>query len=183
MTQLSAAATAMDSISVDPLVALIGLPADQLRLFVIWILQFPVGYFLHFSIHGAFQRHCVNLLLGLLGMSYFYGADMMHVFFMGMGSYLIMAVLPRDKSYLFVCVYAFSYLSVSHIHAVLYHFGSYDLDITTNTMLLTLRLIALAFSFSDGGKDPKELTDRQKQMMVKELPSVLEMLSYTFFVQ
>ncbi len=72
---------------------------------------------------------------------------------------------------------------MSHLHCVIYHFGTYDLVVTTNTMLLTLRLIALAFSYQDGGQDPKTLSDRQKHLMVKELPTVLEMMSYTFFVQ
>jgi ABC-type thiamin/hydroxymethylpyrimidine transport system permease subunit len=152
---LTGAAAAFDSITVDPLVEIIGLPHDQLRLFVIWLLQFPIGYFLHFCVHGALARHLMNTLLGVIGMSYFYGWDIKHVLFMGLGSYLLMALAPRDKSQIYVSIYAFGYLSVSHIHAVLYHFGSYDLEITTNTMLLTLRLIALAFSYHDGGQDEK----------------------------
>ena len=102
---------------------------------------------------------------------------------MSLGAYMLMALTPRDMQQYYVSVYAFTYLSASHINTVIYHFGTYDLEITTNTMLLTLRLIALAFSYQDGGKKPEHLTDRQKLMAVKELPTPLEMASYTFFVQ
>ena len=50
-------------------------------------------------------------------------------------------------------------------------------------MLLTIRLQALGFSYHDGGKDPAKLTERQRAYSVKHLPSILEIFSFSLFVQ
>ena len=44
-----------------------------------------------------------------------------------------------------------AYLSCSHLHSVIYKFGSYDMNVTTYTMLLVCKLSALAFCYKDGG--------------------------------
>ena len=121
--------------------------------------------------------------MGVLGMTYFYGWEVIHVALMSSVSWLLMNFLPRDKQQKYVCAYVFAYLSFSQIHRVLYYFGSYKLDITLNTMLLTCRLQALAFSYYDGGQPRDKLTARQHSLKVDQLPTVFEMASFTFFVQ
>ena len=111
-----------------------------MRLILIWFSMFPTGWFLHFCVRGAMLRHAINLTVGMLGMTYFFGQSIVHVFIMSSISYLIMMFTPRDGQQRYVCAFVFTYLSFSHINAVLYHFDSYDLEITTQTMLLTLRL-------------------------------------------
>lgn len=66
---------------------------------------------------------------------------------------------------------------------MIYHFDSYDLEITTNTMLLTLRLQALAWNYFDGSQKREDLTDRQDRMKIEQLPNPIEFLSYTFYCQ
>jgi hypothetical protein len=48
-------------------------------------------------------------------------------------------------------------------------------------MLQTLKLSALAFCYQDGGSDPSKLSEEQKAKAVKSVPSVIELLSYTFY--
>ena len=127
-------------------------------------------------------RHFVNISLGMLGMMYFFGIEMYHVVLMSLISWLLMAFTSRQWSHVYVCTFVFTYLSLCHIHTVIYRFGNYDLEITTNTMLLTLRLQALAFSYNDAIKPKDQLTERQKQYSVEHLPSLIEMMSFTFFV-
>ena len=86
------------------------------------------------------MRHAVNLTLGTLGMIYFFGIHVGHVVLMSSISWLMLALLPRSMSYKAVYAYTFIYLSCSHIYTYLYHYDSYDLEITTQTMCLTLRL-------------------------------------------
>ena len=129
------------------------------------------------------MRHSVNTLLGFLGMTYFFGWDVIHVAAMALVTWLILAFAPRQKVHIWVCAVVFAYLSACHIHTVIYRFGRYDLEITTNTMLLTLRLQALGFAYSDGAKDPALLTERQKTQAVRHLPTLLEVFSFSFFVQ
>jgi len=64
----------------------------------------------------------------------------------------------------------------------MYHFGEFTLDISTFTMLQVCKLSALAFCYHDGGLPEDDLADWQKERMVKELPSPLEMAGYTWFV-
>jgi len=40
----------------------------------------------------------------------------------------------------------------------------------------------LSFCYKDGGEDFKSLTKDQQERVVKKLPNVLELLSYTYFV-
>jgi hypothetical protein len=49
-------------------------------------------------------------------------------------------------------------------------------------MLQVCKLSALAFCFKDGGEDPKTLTKEQQKWQVKNLPNILEIASYTYFV-
>ena len=51
-----------------------------------------------------------------------------------------------------------TYLSCSHLHSVIYKFGSYDMNITTYTMLLVCKLSALSFCYKDGGLEQEKLT-------------------------
>ena len=48
-------------------------------------------------------------------------------------------------------------------------------------MLQTLKLSALAFCYQDGGSDLSKLSDEQKSKVVKSIPNVIELLSYTFY--
>lgn len=154
------ASNLIDDNSVRPLSVNLGFPEDQIRLLLIWFSMFPVGWFLHFCVRGAKLRHAVNLTVGFLGMLYFFGTEIVHVLAMSTITYLIMLLTPRDVQHRYVCAFVFMYLSFSHLNTVLYHFDSYDLVITTNTMLLTIRLQALAFSYYDGGQPRASLTER-----------------------
>ena len=98
---------------------------------MIWLSMLPVGWFLHFCVRGTKLRHAVNITIGVLGMTYFFGVAICHVLAMSGISYTIMALAPRDHQQRYVTGFVFAYLSLSHISTVLYHFDSYDLEITT----------------------------------------------------
>jgi hypothetical protein len=61
-------------------------------------------------------------------------------------------------------------------------FGGFNLDISTFNMLQVCKLSGLAFCYKDGGEDSKSLTKDQQVRVVKKLPSVLEIASYTYFI-
>ena len=61
------------------------------------------------------------------------------------------------------------------------NFGGYDMDISTYTMVLTAKLSALSFCYGDGGKDDKVLLPEQRVRKIVNMPSILEMISYTYF--
>ena len=154
-----------------------------MRLFVVWALQLPVGWILHFCVKGRTLRYLYCLVTGVLGMLYFYGQDSLQVALMGGVTYALMLLVPREKVHIAVMVWVFGSLSYSHLMAVLYEFGSYKLNVTTNTMLLVCRLQALGYAYMDGGKDESKLSENQKRMRVVDLPSPLEFATFVFFMQ
>jgi hypothetical protein len=93
-----------------------------------------------------------------------------------------MAFYDRKKQAWLVLYWALGYLSVQQIHRMIYHFGDYSLDITTFTMLQSLKVSALAFCYADGVSKDK-LSDYQEKNKVKNLPGIFELLSYTFYTQ
>lgn len=72
-------------------------------------------------------------------------------------AYMIMMLMPREKSAPYVMFWVLGYLSYSHLMSLLYSFGSYEMDITTYTMLLVCKLSALAYCYQDGGTDSATL--------------------------
>ena len=143
--------------------------------------MFPMGWFMHFCVRGRNSRHFVNVLFGTVGITYFFGWEVWQVYAMTFTTWMLMRFLPRDKSQIYVTFFVFGFLSASQILIVIYRFGGYDLEITTHTMLLTLRLQALGWSYYDGGREREELTPRQKHYMVEQLPSILEIWSFAIY--
>jgi len=150
---LEDASNAFDDSTVRPLAGIIGFPEEQVRLFVMWFIQIPVGWFLHFYCRGSLIRHWVNTLLGFIGMTYFFGWAVLHVIFMSSVTWMLMAYAPRNQQHKYVCAFLFAVLSSHHLDSYLNYYGSYEFHISTQTMLLTLRLQALSFSYYDGGQE------------------------------
>ena len=96
-------------------------------------------------------------------------------------TYILMNVLPRNSQQKYVFIFVLGYLSYSHYSRMVHNFGGYDMDISTYTMLLICKLNALSWCYRDGGENPKDLTEDQRVRKVDQMPSPLELLSYTFY--
>ena len=96
-SQGNAIAEAVDNVAVLPLCEAFSRPPDQIRIFFIFIIQYPVGWFMHYAVHGTFVRHLFTTILGILIQLYLYGFAIGHVILMSLVSYLFMIFLPRDK--------------------------------------------------------------------------------------
>lgn len=73
------------------------------------------------------------------------------------------------------------YLCFQHIMRMINNFGGWDMDITTYTMMLTAKLSSVAFCYRDGGKKDEELLPEEREKKIVKIPSVMEMLSYSYF--
>ena len=93
---LASAGKFVDDYGVEPVAIALNFPMDQIRLLLVWLSMLPIGWFLHFCVRGAKLRHAVNLTVGMLGMIYFFGFAVVHVFTMSGVSYLIMLLAPRE---------------------------------------------------------------------------------------
>jgi hypothetical protein len=98
-------------------------------------------------------------------------------------AYAMMAFLPRKTQAPFVMFWVLGYLSYSHLCALLYNFGGYEMDITSYTMLLVCKLSALAYCYQDGMTDAAKLNQDQRDRMVLKMPSPLEFASYVWYCQ
>ena len=96
-------------------------------------------------------------------------------------TYLLMACLPRKSQHRYVMAFNLLYLSMQHIYRMITNFGGWDMDITTQTMLLVARLSSLGFCYRDGALKDEELTKEQVERKIVKLPSILEMFSYSYF--
>jgi len=147
------------------------------------LLQYPNGWFMHYCLHGTKVRHVYNIVLGILIQTYLFGFGVLHVVLMTSVAYAMMVFLPRNKQATYVMFWVLAYLSYSHLEAIIFRFGSYDMDVTTYTMLLVCKLSALAYCYQDGGTDAAKLNEDQRKRVVMNLPTLLELASYVWFTQ
>jgi lysophospholipid acyltransferase len=97
-------------------------------------------------------------------------------------AYLLMVFLPRKISGKYVMLWCLFYLCYNHLYRLIYMFGEFNMDISTFTMLHVCKLSALGYCYHDGAKPENQFRPGQKERMVKDLPTVLEMMGYTWFV-
>ena len=177
-------ANQVDNIVCQPIMDLTGLPVEQIRIFVSFLISYPIGWFMHFFVRGRLLRHLYALILGVALQSYIYGWEVLDCVWMAGGAYALMLALPRQTQAKYVMFYVLGYLSYQYLYKMWISYGTYSFDIVMYTMLLVCKMSALAFCYKDGDPEGKEkLNDDQKARVVKELPSVFELASYVFFVQ
>ena len=66
LTQANALADQVDEIAVNPICDMVGRPKDQVKIFVIFLLQYPNGWLIHYLLHGRVIRHLYVTILGIL---------------------------------------------------------------------------------------------------------------------
>lgn len=124
---------------------------------MIFLVQYPLGWLLHYGIHGTLFRHLFTTIIGVLFQLYLYGFAIMHVILMTIVAYAMMILMPRDKSAPAVMLWVLAYLSYSHLTQLIYNFGGYEMEITSYTMLLVCKLSSLAYCYQDGATDSAKL--------------------------
>jgi len=78
-----------------------------------------------------------------------------------------------------VFLLAFLYLIACHVGTASgTAWSKGNIDFTGSQMVLTLKIIAVAFNYRDGGLDEAKLSPHQKETRLVELPSLLMYLSY-----
>lgn len=92
-----------------------------------------------------------------------------------------MSCLPRMQQHRYVLAFNLAYLSGQHIYRMITNFGGWDMDITTQTMLLVTRLSSLGFCYRDGALPDDKLIKEQIERKLVNLPSVMQIFSYSYF--
>ena len=111
-----------------------------------------------FVTQGATIRLLFQAILGFTIQIFMFRDTVYHVYIIATVAYLLMMFLPRNKQHLIVCAFVMGYLSCQHINSMMNDFGGFNMDITTYTMLLVVKLWGLAWAYRDGGMKDDELT-------------------------
>ena len=89
-------ANQLDSVAVYPIADAVGIQSDFIRLYIVFLAQYPMGWIMHYFIHGTVARHLYAIVLGALIQLYMYGYEVSHVLLMSGVAYAMMLVLPRN---------------------------------------------------------------------------------------
>lgn len=140
-------------------------------------------YYLHPSKASASVRHSVTLAIGLCVGYFVHGSHFHMLVIQATVSYAIMYFMPVKFVHICVFVVAMFLLSAMHILRIWFDF-SHTIDISGSMMVCTTKITSLAFSLYDGKyRKESELTEEQKKVAVRDVPSPLEFYSYIFNFQ
>jgi hypothetical protein len=175
----------------------LGKPDDQIRLLLILFMAYPIalGYRV---LHGKWTRHAYSILLGTFLQVFMFRWDTFHFWALDLVVYFILLFVDRRRVAWVVFIVCMVHLSLMHIKRVIFDYGGWSMDATTFLMPLVSRLSSLGFVYYDGwkheelqkvkeGKETKhghkikELSGEQMERMMKDRPTLLEILSYTSY--
>ena len=84
------AANFLDETIVFPVAEAIDFLPDYIRIYLVFILQYPLGWIMYYFVHGTIARHLYCITVGVLIACYRYGWDVLHIIFLYGGAHIIM---------------------------------------------------------------------------------------------
>uniref|UniRef100_A0A1A9WEM6 Lysophospholipid acyltransferase 5 n=1 Tax=Glossina brevipalpis TaxID=37001 RepID=A0A1A9WEM6_9MUSC len=161
----------------------VGSPEAAIRLLLTIWAGYPIAL-----IYCAFMRslHIPNLhhlffALTGSGLCYFnYGVDTYHSLIAICTSYVLIRLLYKSPTYLIAINFTFH---MGYLLTGYYFTESSDYDIlwTMPHCVLVLRMIGFAFDVADGQKIYDNLSKDQQECAIRELPTLLELLAFSYF--
>ena len=94
--QGQALADLLDDTIVYPIADAIGQQAAFIKLFLIFFAQYPIGWVMHYFVHGTLIRHIYTITIGVLIQLYMFGSDILHVVLMSSVAYAMMKFMKRN---------------------------------------------------------------------------------------
>ncbi|TKR58695.1 hypothetical protein L596_030106 [Steinernema carpocapsae] len=171
----------------EPLAKAVGVDSDKVNLV---FCQFSSIVFALFYYHkmapGIVSRKLRIVFPFVVGLSfcYFcYGSAIKHLLAnVGIG-YLLMHISPARYVHKVIFLFSMGYLTFIHWYRW-YILTSYSIDITGPMMVICQKMTTLAFSLHDGRvKKPEELNEIQKREAIKDVPPILDFMSFFFHFQ
>ncbi|CAB4012313.1 Hypothetical predicted protein [Paramuricea clavata] len=167
----------------DDLAQSTGFPVDQLSFIIGMLVTLFLAIFYNLFLSprkvGRTTRLTVGLVWGICIGWLCFASEIIQLIILPMLCYLIIHTVSPRVVHRYIFTLAMSWLSANHIYRQVTDYGGYKLDITGPLMLITQRVTYVGFALHDGlGRDPKELTNEQRQHRIKKKPSFLEFFSY-----
>jgi len=114
---------------------MVGMPIDQVRLICVFLVNYPLGWLQFYCVPHGSIRHLFNISVGLFLQYFMFRQAIYHVVLITSVTYLLMALLPRNKQQNYVMAWVMGYLSYIHLERMWTNYGSYDLEISLYLML------------------------------------------------
>jgi hypothetical protein len=77
---------------------LAGKPQDHIRLVLCMLLETPIGLFLNCFVPPSWtMRYLYSMFMGMFLTTYMFRAQVIHVYLMSIGAYVLMTYMPRDS--------------------------------------------------------------------------------------
>jgi len=166
--------------------ASLGASEAALKLILGQVLGYPLMllYRKHLASLDPGLQHAFFFLSGLLTGHWVIGADVVHSLYAVLGTYLILTAAGGTLTSVIVSfVFNLGYLLVGYLYT---ESEGYDICWTMPHCVLCLRLIGLTFDCYDGERarrlGPAVLSKDQSKSYLPDQPSLLEMLSHSFFI-
>ncbi|EFA78146.1 membrane bound O-acyl transferase family protein [Heterostelium album PN500] len=158
-----------------------GFPLDQVKFVLCMLFSYPMAMVLR-SLPNASTKHMMSIALGIFYCHFSLGAfSWIHSFASSLVCYIMVSVLPRRVSHIWVFVFAMAYLSISHWYRMYTDYMGWTMDFTSPQMVLTLKLTSFAWNLYDGSRPATELTSDQQRRSIKKVPSLLEFFGFIYF--
>ncbi|CAI4227378.1 unnamed protein product [Auanema sp. JU1783] len=171
----------------QPLAAKIGVDVDKVNFTLCMFSFLPIAYiYRRYFPAGKVSRNVRStfpLAVGLMISFFCFGRAMKHLLTNAFISYILMQKSPVSRVHIVVFSFSMSYLLWIHFYRWLI-LDSFSLDITGPMMVAVQKITTLAFNLHDGkGRNEEDLSEIQKKEAIREIPSLLDYLSFVFNFQ
>lgn len=117
--------------------------------------------------------------IGALLLYWNYETGIIHSAICIVAQWLLFRLLGTGNVFVIVSfLFQLGYLVMGYVSCATH---DYDINWTMAHCILTLRLIGLCWDVHDGHRDETKLSAEQKTLMIKDLPSLLEMFGFCYF--
>lgn len=130
-----------------------GLPSDQIKIILCFVVTLAVGPLFR-SVPRGPPRHIASLLVGLFFAQFTLGAAWIHSVVSSAICYALIVAAPTRPMPLLVFIVALFFMTVAHIHRMANPDSA--VDYSSSQMILTMRLTSAAFEVADGRRITRE---------------------------
>lgn len=166
------------------LASLVGVPIDQVKYFLCFILSFPLALLLRTNLGyvktSARVRDGYCAAVGILFCVMCFDLGAIFLLLYTFLCYTILYLIRREVVQWYTVAFCYIYVSSFHVYRIVYNYGEYNMDLSFPLMVMMQRLTYVAFSYHDGGRNEEELSQDQKDNSIATRPSLIEYFGYVF---
>ncbi|XP_014722843.2 lysophospholipid acyltransferase 1 [Equus asinus] len=172
------------STCLHPLSELLGIPLDQVNFVACQLFALLAAFWFRIYLSPGKTspdvRHAFATIFGIYFVIFCFGWYSVHLFVLVLMCYGIMVTASVSNIHRYSFFVAMGYLTICHISRIyIFHYGILTTDFSGPLMIVTQKIIALAFQVHDGlGRRAEDLSVEQHRLAVRVKPSFLEYLSY-----